>query len=51
VGGGGSMGFFGGMGALADFFGFNITIGKILTVGGGALILLTHFGIMPKKLG
>ncbi len=58
-GGGGAGGLFGGLGGLGgiggvgvfgDFFGFNITFPKILMVGGGVLILLTHFGII-KKLG
>ena len=43
-------GIFGGLGAGGDWFGFNITLPKILMVGGGALILMTHFG-MIKKLG
>lgn len=49
--GDGFGGLFGGFGAYGgDWFGFNITPGKLLTVGGGVLILLTHFGII-KKLG
>ncbi len=54
VGSGGGMGMgglFGGMGVYGgDWFGFNITPGKIVTVGGGVLMLLTHFGYI-KKLG
>lgn len=49
--GGGVGGLFGGLGVYGgDWFGFNITLPKILMVGGGVLILLNHFGKV-KKLG
>jgi len=49
--GAGLGGFFGSIGAYGgDWFGLNVTFPKILMVGGGALILMTHFG-MIKKLG
>ena len=51
VGSSSGLGEFMGLGAYGgDWFGFNITLPKILMVGGGALILMTHFG-MIKKLG
>lgn len=46
--GGGTLGVLGSFGG--DWFGFNITFPKILMVGGGVLILLTHFDVI-KKLG
>ena len=53
VGSGTGLGGLGGLlgaGYGGDWFGFSITLPKILMVGGGVLILLTHFGII-KKLG
>jgi len=47
--GGGLGGVFGGLGVYGgDWFGFNITLPKILMVGGGVLILLNHFGKLNK---
>ena len=47
--GGGLGGVFGGLGVYGgDWFGFNITLPKILMAGGGVLILLNHFGKLSK---
>lgn len=50
VGSGGMGGLFSAFGAASDWFGFGITLPKILMVGGGVLIILTHLGYI-KKLG